>query len=472
MKNFKIYLIVFYIIIFGMSFGGRAFADEGGEINIPDIYINAINPGYTVDGKTNVGEMVEIGFKKENPDDMILLAGLAISYTNSSGNTSMLVEFPEHSYVTGEKILLRLASTEDAELANVVYTKTLAFQGGLTLLKNNEVVDEVCWTGKGDCKKAFKSSSPTVLKRNLETGEFEHVESYEPEYYAEAYHAGEEENENDETNEVQPQCVGLKFSEILSYYAESKSEQFVEVYNSSSEQILLDGCFIKYKNKLYSLDGIIKPEEYKARFATDFSLTKNPNNYNLLELIDVNGAVVDSLKYPNGQRKGTAYAFIGYDEKGEEIWRTTYAVTPGEPNNYQEYKTCEEGKVINEATGNCVKVAVVTEKVCPEGQYLNILTGRCKKVETEKATTCKEGYEINPETGRCKKIKNNDGTTYSLREDEFEEKESFVAVYAIIGVVVAGLIYVIYEFRHEIVKFLRKVYRRFRQKLHRGTGRH
>ena len=168
------------------------------------------------------------------------------------------------------------------------------------------------------------------------------------------------------------------------------------------------------------------------------------------------------MVYPNGQRKGTAYALIGYDGKGDEIWKTTYAPTPGAPNNYQEFRTCEKGKVLNEATGNCVKVADLKVRVCKDGYYLNILTGRCNKVKETKDKTCKEGYYFNPETGRCRKIKENKGADYSLEPENYEESSAFIALYAVLGVIGVGLIYVIYEFRHEIKKLFGKAFQRFR----------
>jgi hypothetical protein len=112
-------------------------------------------------------------------------------------------------------------------------------------------------------------------------------------------------------------------------------------------------------------------------------------------------------------------------------------------------------------TGNCVKVTSVTEKVCPEGQYLNLLTGRCRKIpETPAPTECKEGYYLNEETGRCKRIKNNDGADYSVAVENYEESSSFVALYAVLGVLGAGILYIIVEFRREIAKLFRKVFRR------------
>ena len=433
---------------------------EDGTVTLPEIYIKAINPGYTVDGKNNVGEMIEFG-RGGSSDAPISLAGITIGYINSSGNYSILMEFPEYSWLTGETLLLRLASSPGSELAAANYTKTLAFKAGLVLKRGEEILDEVCWTGKEGCYKEFKSASPTTLVWDLETGKFEHVTEYAPVYDAESYKI-ETEKEEEGYGATIGQCKNVIFTEVLSYYESTQAEQFIELYNNGAEQALLDGCQIRYKNKTYALTGVLKAEEYKTYYPSEFSLTKNPTSSNKIDLVDTDGAVVDSLEYPNGQRKGTSYALIGYDASGEEIWRVTYAPTPGEANNYQEYKTCEAGKVINEVTGNCVKVVEVTEKICGEGQYLNLLTGRCKKYETAAEKTCKEGYYLNPDTGRCRKVMENTGADYNLAPESYEEESSFVALYAVLGVLGVGLVYLIYEFRHEIWKLWRKVWRRFR----------
>ena len=397
-------------------------------------------------------------------DDMISLASVTVRYTNTSGNETVIVEFPENSYLAGEVILLRLASSPGSELANLTYKKTLAMNAKLELWRGEEVLDTVCWTGKDGCLSTFSKNTPTTLVRNVEMGEFERLEEYEPVYeaenYIEEYVEKHEEKPDEGYGEVESQCRGLQFSEILSYYAETQTEQFVELYNAGAEQVLLDGCHLKYKNKFYPLTGIVKPEEYFVVMAEDFRLTKNPTNFNTLEIVDADEAVVDELNYTNGQKKGMAYAWFGYDEKGEEIWQTTYAVTPGEANVYQEYKTCEEGKVINEETGNCVKVTEIVEKTCVEGQYLNPLTGRCKKIETETEKVCQEGYYLYAPTGRCRKVVENDGAEYDLNEQataQQEEKSAFVAIYAVLGVVGLGLVYVIYEYRKEVGRFFKRL---------------
>ena len=135
---------------------------------IPEIYIKAVNPGYTEDGKSNVGEMIEIA--RKNPDALpISLAGATVGYTNSSGNSVVLYEFPENSWMSGESILLRLASSPESELANISYSKTIAFKASISLMRNEEIIDSLCWTSKDGCYKEFKSANPTSLVRNLET---------------------------------------------------------------------------------------------------------------------------------------------------------------------------------------------------------------------------------------------------------------------------------------------------------------
>ena len=543
--------------------GEESEEDEAEEVSLSVLYIKAVNPGYKVDGINDVGEMIEI---RKNSDDLISLAGVTVRYTNSSGKDTELVKFPENSYMAGESLVLRYDKTVGSELSNATYNATLALKAGpVSLLVDDEVVDSVCWTNKEGCVKYFASGSPTTLVRNAETGEFEHMAIYEPEYdeenimVVEPEEQDEDEDGEEESNEedggeavetenvedenlnekpdedekvVEKQCVGLMFSEILSYYAEAQTEQFIELYNEGAKPVAMDGCMLRYKGKVYPLVGTVGAGEYAVRWATDFKLTKNPTSSNVLEVVDVDGETVDVVEYFNGQKKGMAWALVGYEAE-EEVWRMTYAVTPGEKNVYQEYWTCEEGKVVNEATGKCVKAASLAVeddvgdgygagdtvgdavadgevvKTCKEGQYLNPLTGRCKKIEdeakektckdgyylneetgrcrkiqvattktckdgyylneetgrckkiaVEEEKTCKEGYYLNEETGRCKKIVENTGADYELAAETYEEKSSFVALYAVLGVVGVGALYVIWEFRREIGRFFKRLVRK------------
>ena len=424
---------------------------------LPIIYIKAVNPGYTIDGKTNVGEMIELA-RNDDSDTPLSLAGLKIGYTNSSGNSAGLLEFPENSWLTGEGLLLHFSGDESP--AHLIYLKTLAMKAGpLTLTLNGEVIDSICWTGKDDCAEAFSGTHPTTLVRDEETNIFSHLENYEPRFVQDDYF---EMPAQDET--IPRQCEQLEFSELLSYFESTANEQFIEIFNPSAEQVLLNGCQIKYKNNFLKLEGIIGASEYQAFYPTDWHFTKNPTSTNTIELIDTDGSLVDTLIYDNNQKKAASLAKLGVDQNGEAVWRPTYTQTPGSENIYAEFPPCPDGKIINEATGNCVKIVETTTKTCPAGSYLNPETNRCKKYVTKVETTCAEGYYKNPLTGRCKKIVTNDGAEFPVVKEEFETTTTFSALYALIAVVLIGVIYLIFQFRQRLKKLFRKVFQSFRRK--------
>ena len=168
------------------------------------------------------------------------------------------------------------------------------------------------------------------------------------------------------------------------------------------------------------------------------------------------------MLYLHGQKKSTSYAFFGYDNTGQALWRSTYQPTPGAANVYQEFRTCPAGKIINETTGNCVKVATLEPvQDCPAGKYRNPATGRCKNIETATVPTpCKEGYERNPETNRCRKIKTNTGADFALIPETGGESQSFIAIWALVALLALGIGYLIFQFRRELIQLLRRIFRR------------
>ena len=422
------------------------------------LIIKAVNPGYATDSNANAGELIEL--QNLSPDSL-LLTGFSLYYTNSSGNRSNLIEFPEGSMISGEaSILLRLASSPEATRADLLYTKTLAMAAGpLELAYLDTIVDSVCWNGNEGCLSKFSKDSPTTIVRNTSTNTYTHQSNYEPEWDSTGYTAPAL---ADTEEAPSPQCRGLQFTEILSYYADDKSEQFIVFFNATDESISLAGCTISYKNKLYSLVGTVQPGDYLIRAPTDFTLTKNPTSSNAVTLLDVNGDILDILEYPHGQKKSASYALFGYDDSGQAIWRITYRPTPASANIYQEYRTCPAGKVINEATGNCVKSATLAPiKDCPAGKYRNPATGRCKSLEDDTSPVpCKAGYERNPETNRCRKIKANTGASYALVPETGATSQTFIAFWAIAALVLLGLIYLAFQFRRELKAFIARLFHR------------
>lgn len=437
-----------------------------------DLIIKAVNPGYTIDGTQNVGEFIELQKLTDNPD--FSLAGYGLRYTNSSGKSTLLLDFSEGSLMTGETLLMRFARSPDSDRADATYMTTLAMTAGrVELIYHEEVIDGVCWGTGTNCLSSFKSSRPTTLLRDFDTGIFEHIIDYKPEF--DLAHPSlvlppvpeTPPGSDDNASEATAQCYNLEFSEILAYYATDKSEQFIELYNPSEQTVNLNQCSLRYKKKTYFLSGKIAPDSYYAYYPAQqpagFSLTKNPNSSNTVELIDANGVVVDTLVYNHGQKKSTSYARF-YTSNSEEIWDLTYATTPSAANVYQEFRSCPAGKVINLDTGNCVNVTSGSSATaCPEGKYLNPLTGRCKKIEDDSSVPkpCAAGYERNPETNRCRKVTSaNNGANYALVPNTSSSRSVFVAAGIVALIVSLGTGYIILQFRREIARTARKTIQR------------
>lgn len=428
--------------------------------------IKSYNPGYT-----NEGEFVELLKLSEND---ISLAGLTVIYITSSGNEYVVYEFPKESEMVGESLLMRLASSDEVQnaenyhdVADVTYTRNMSqSKGKINLVYNDKVVDTLCWGLGGDnCFSAFNSKKPTTLVRDLSAEEYEdlfvHTANYTPNYNPES--PGLRITEVPE-EKIEPKCRTIEFSEILTYFENSNAEQFIELFNRSDEKVELSKCFLRYKNKNYSLSGEVGANGFKVFYNVSewgLSLTKNPASSNFLEIVDADGEIIDKLIYYSGQKKGVSFAMIGYKSDGAENWVQTYNVTPGAENSYQQFKTCPVDKVLNLETGNCVNATSLksTLAACPEGKYRNPLTGRCKSYATTASTElkpCAEGYERNPETGRCRKIVKNDGADYKLEPEVFEEKSDFVAIWAIVAVIGVGLLYILFQYRKEIVGLFTK----------------
>ena len=448
--------------------------DESGDENaedeslLPNIVIYSYNPGFS---DPYVGEFMEL---RKLQSDSILLAGLSIIYETSSGSEYVVFEFDEAYEMVGESLLLRLASSDEVKnaedeslVADLTYTRNMSQSAGRIKLKYGEdEIDSLCWglkeIGCYDAFKAGKKNPPTTLVRELdeeEIGDFVFSVDYAPVFDPLKRRLLVREVPEEV---IEPQCRALELTELFTYYETSATEQFIEFYNNSDEEMNLSGCLVSYKGRNYSLSGKVGARKFLAVYpVTEWgvALTKNPTSANKLSIIDVNGETIDSLTYYSGQKRGVSLAKLILD--GNASWTQTYNATAGMENVYQKFKTCPVGKVINLETGNCVNemAPVVTLAACPEGKYRNPLTGRCKSyaatVNTE-LKPCAEGYERNPETNRCRKIVANTGADYPVTTGNLEEKTELTSIYAIATVVVAGLGYIAFQYKEELVGLFRK----------------
>ena len=409
--------------------------------------------------------------------------------------------FPENSVLEKAKITLGFEKSPQYESSDENYIYNFGSGAGLAstsgsirLYLGDELVDEVCW-GKADCglglpKFATDEMENFSLMRCDDESLIDDANCLElGEWYQTKYYPNIDEQAmviaKDTEEEVGAKCQGLIFTEIYSYFESNYSEQFVELLNPTDEIIELKGCAINYKNQNFELDGQLEPGQYYVYQNPELKLTKNPSTENVLSLIDVNGEIVDELRYPKGQKKGSSYILIKKDD-GSLEWEQSYKVTPGTDNIYQEFKSCPTGKIINPDTGNCVNLEEQESLVecppgkyrnpltnrcksyetttasltpCPEGYYRNPETNRCKKIasETKELEPCPEGYERNPETNRCRKIRINEGADYAVKPTEVSDSRLFVAYGAVAVLILCGIFYIVFQFRKEICVFMKKI---------------
>jgi len=494
MKKIRKFIKYLAIVVFCAPIWTVGAVGLEGSAVLPDLVISAVNAGYTgSDGSQQNYDFVELFNTTGEP---VRLWGYSLVYTNSAGNKSIYT-FAEGVILNAEYLAVGYnGSPQFANAGNdYKYRFNLAATSGMmSLLFEGEVEDEVCWGSTGCSARYAQFSTSQASNRTLVRcivdglvevcaggGEFE-FRTYYPEidFGVLVY----EEVIGEPAEELQS-CKGLVFSEIFTYFESDYGEQFLELYNPTDEIIVVDNCRIGYKNQTYGMTGEVKPEEYLVYQNAELKLTKNPTSSNVVFLIDSDGTEAASLTYYSGQKKLMSYAWFGTDEKGSEIWQKTYALTPGEENIYQEFKSCPAGKVINPATGNCINF-FENESLpdCPAGKFRNPETNRCKSYDTLTsilapcaegyfrnpetnrckkiaATTtslkpCAEGYERNLETNRCRKIRANEGADYGVEPGTSTDSATFVAYGALAVIGAGGVFYVILQFRHEIGQFLRR----------------
>jgi hypothetical protein len=209
----------------------------------------------------------------------------------------------------------------------------------------------------------------------------------------------------DDEEEPEPEldlCAYISLNEI----SFSEPEKFIEIINTFDRTIDLTDCALRRGSINMILEGELTPGEIKSFDVTTSSLTQSNNSVNIYIYDLILGQKISTSTVAYKAKAGASYAWLSVD--GKEGWYSTYAMTPGKENIYQQFQTCEVGKHINVATGNCVKDPDPPAE-CAENQYRNPPTGRCKKLDSDKALAeCADGQFRNPLTNRCKKIASDD----------------------------------------------------------------
>ena len=284
----------------------------------PTLSFSAVNAGYKDELSSQNYDFIEL----EKTGNNLPLAGYKIAYYNSSDKPSGEMSFDENAVLVADTLVLGFHNSPQFSKMPDDYlykfgSSGLASTGGrLQLLYADEVIDELCW-GKIVCENSLnkfaakQEDNRTVVRCRDECEEAFNYEKYFPDPNPEAIQILEPEIEQPLEQEPEPEpvvsCEGLVFTEIYSYYVDDVSEQFVELYNVSDHTISLEGCYLRYKNKLYPMSGEVASASFYV--SQDLVLTKNPNSSLAIELVDDNG-VVASADYPHGQKKGMSYALF------------------------------------------------------------------------------------------------------------------------------------------------------------------
>lgn len=315
-------------------------------------------------------------------------------------------------------------------------------------------------------------------------------------------------NCSDQAPEPMNMCLGLRITEV----GANLEEQFIELYNSSDQNLSLRGCQVatsRDASKSYVLDDetSLKPGDYFVLMISDTNLRINKTTSSTIYLLSQDGgSEVDEVVY-SGLKPGTSWSMIDDD------WQQTYEATPGRVNQVKLYPDCQAGYIRNIDTGRCNQVVVESEPApcdknqfrnpetgrckllsaadsalvpcregqyrnpetnrcksltastsnlvpCGEGEFRNPATNRCKKLASTTSTLkpCQPGYERNPETNRCRKTAN----LASIAQAGFpvepvsDSPQSFVGWWALGGAIMLGLGYAGWEWRHEVLGMLRR----------------
>lgn len=306
-------------------------------------------------------------------------------------------------------------------------------------------------------------------------------------------------------------CTGVIISELLPNPAGADTgHEFIELHNPTDETIPLDGCSLQTSGsttKSYALNGqSLDPGAYKAYYDTQTGLS----------LPNASGGTAWLLG-PQAEIANVPYATNLEDDQSwvwaDGMWQVSFTPTPNAANIVTLLAPCPGGQFRNPDTNRCNTVsdpdtttatgptpmagAAATSSAptpCPTGQSRNPATNRCRKDAAASASTatsataCKAGQERNPETNRCRNIAGNGSSatakacpsgqernpstnrcrkitasaasTKTKMEDVKDVKAAgsgtvirwSIALLALIGAALYGL----YEWRQELVAFMRK----------------
>lgn len=269
-----------------------------------------------------------------------------------------------------------------------------------------------------------------------------------------------------------PALPTLRITELLpNAIGSDDSTEFIEIENYGEEPVsIVELRLILGVGTLREvmLEGSpIEPGELRiiSNAEFDFSLV---NTSGRVQLTTALGVLINESDMYENPKDGEAWALIG------DRWEYTNTPTPGgenEPSDVPlilpkvatvEPKPCAENQYRSVETNRCRTIQVAAAPTsCQVGQYRSAETNRCRKIAVEpEIKPCDAGEERNPDTNRCRTIKKLETANYAVLAAKTEERaDQWFIVWIAVAVVVLVIGYAVFEWRKEIIHFVKRVWR-------------
>lgn len=293
----------------------------------------------------------------------------------------------------------------------------------------------------------------------------------------------------------------LHISELLpNAVGDDDGHEYVEIYNPNAIAVsllpyrLVVGTTTP-KSYVFPVGAAIAANSYMVFFDDDMSFTL-VNSSSQVRLTTSDDQSVDDAPVYSEPRDGQTWADIA------GTWQYTNQPTPGlanlasieesvdpdgteevvvglkpcAPNQYRNPETnrcrllvtvgstlspCKDGQYRSEETNRCRSIAADSTglSACAVNQYRSPETNRCRLTTTDDngLAPCGVGQERNPDTNRCRNISGSVPAASFAVEPITDTASGFASWWALGGISLIALAYAVWEWRSEIINFMRKI---------------
>ena len=291
----------------------------------------------------------------------------------------------------------------------------------------------------------------------------------------------------------------LRITELLpNTIASDDGNEFIEIFNPNASDIYLTNyiLYISSSGTKYGfpVGSHIDAGQYLAFSNDDIKFTLI-NTISGVSLYSIDNQLIDETPNYENPNEGEAWAKINENwqytnrptlsgENMVSLIHTEETILPYselEPcatNQYRSPETnrcrlivsssstlapCKDGQYRSEETNRCRSIALDVSSLtpCAEGQERNPATNRCRSITSvlgaNDLVPCKEGQERNPETNRCRNIVSAIPLADYAPEQKSENVNNIILWWSLAAVGGVATIYGIWEWRQEIINFVKKV---------------